>query len=354
MHPIKVSLGIFATIQQATSNTSSTASFSFIHHHRTFIKTTQMGSTPTKLIEEKHTGTINAFHSPFLSSKLEENDLDYTKRSTALIVLNSPIDNPPSQIFTRLWDTASFRICADGGANRLYHATISKGASGPEAGVDKSDKENVNRYLPDMIKGDLDSLDDHVREYYERLGVIVEKDGDQDRNDLDKALCAFRDHIQKQKDLGADIPVPQVYIYGAFGGRFDQEMASMQALFRWKDEFDYRVALYNDETFALLLKPNVVNEIYLPFTSKSIAKAQSQDRALTYPGEGPTCGLIPLGTACERVETEGLKWNLDGTVPLEFGGLVSTSNRAEEDVLVIKCSQPLVFTTEMIGDSHKL
>jgi len=40
-----------------------------------------------------------------------------------------------------------------------------------------------------LIIGDLDSLDPKIREYYENsMGVRVERDGDQDSNDLDKAL----------------------------------------------------------------------------------------------------------------------------------------------------------------------
>jgi Thiamine pyrophosphokinase len=46
------------------------------------------------------------------------------KTVVAMIILNSPIANPPSPIFQTLWNLSSFRICADGGANRLYDATV--------------------------------------------------------------------------------------------------------------------------------------------------------------------------------------------------------------------------------------
>ena len=64
-------------------------------------------------------------------------------------------------------------------------------------------------------------------------------------------------------------------------------------------------------------------------------------------GEGPTCGLIPIGSKCDKVVTSGFKWDLDGSIPLEFGGLVSTSNHLSEPVVTVEASNPLVFTAEV-------
>ena len=77
-------------------------------------------------------------------------------------------DEPP-------WDapthTASIRYCADGGANRVYdvfgdddacvcrHAASQSVLGGP-------DWHSKDRFIPDLIKGDLDSLRDDVRQYY--------------------------------------------------------------------------------------------------------------------------------------------------------------------------------------------
>ena len=41
--------------------------------------------------------------------------------------------------------------------------------------------------------------------------------------------------------------------------------------------------------------------------------------------EGPTCGLIPLGSRADMVTTQGLEWNLQAE-SLEMGVRVSTSN----------------------------
>lgn len=332
------------------SNTFPSAAFIAVTHHSTH--TTMHSTVDRKGVIEVDTTddiTINPFHSPFLSTSHDETRL---KTNTALIILNSPIKNPPSPIFTKLWEISSIRICADGGANRLYQSTHDiKGGKGNE------------QYVPDLIRGDLDSLDPDVRTYYENLGCEVERDGDQNYNDLDKALCAIRDrrenntdaleHLNGSDNISNDSPV-QVYVYGAFGGRFDQEMASIQALYRWRDE-NMKIALYTDETCAFLLKPDVENLIHLPFhgnmnvDANAITDDSSSDtKEGVRLGEGPTCGLIPIGCRCDEVVTKGFKWNLDGTTPLEFGGLVSTSNHAEEETLFVRCSQPLVFTAEII------
>ena len=248
----------------------------------------------------------------------------------------------------------------------MYHATV----------CPSTYKDYTSDYIPDLIIGDLDSLDPQIRDYYENtMGVRVEWDGDQDCNDLDKALGAIRDrnananaNANASSNNANGSSSMQIYVYGAFGGRFDQEMASIQALYKWKDEFNYRIALYTDETCGMLLKPHARNEIRLPFfASNSIATdigvgvgvgvggngstttaASAASAGGVTCGEGPTCGLIPIGCKCDGVETEGLKWNLDGSVPLEFGGLVSTSNRVEDDLVVVRCLQPLVFTAEII------
>jgi thiamine pyrophosphokinase len=258
--------------------------------------------------------------------RYHDSPLMNTTDRTALIILNSPIQNPPSPLFWKLWDMAEYRVCADGGANRLYDATIGT--------------MNGRSIAPNIIRGDLDSVRDDVREYYASKGSTIEPDPCQDTNDLDKSLAVVL------KDWVKPGEPHRVCIYGAFGGRFDQQMGCIQALYKWGDTFSNRLFLFDDHTFAILLPPVVRNEIRIPFYGDD--PANQQDKTLV--GEGPTCGLIPIGSRCEFVKTTGLKWNLDGS-SLEFGGTVSTSNRAMEDVVVVQSSHPIVFTAEVSSGS---
>ena len=113
-------------------------------------------------------------------------------------------------------------------------------------------------------------------------------------------------------------------------------MASVQALFNYLDTLS-QIWLFSDENAAILLKPGE-HSIFCPNFGDDIP-----ERVI---GEGPTCGLIPIGHPCEKVTTTGLKWNLDAN-PLEFGGLVSTSNRLMASKITVKCSHPLLFTVEV-------
>jgi len=326
----------------------------------------QSATAPSSSAVRRH-----RFVSPFLpraaAASASASASTATAGAAALVVLNTPLRRPPSAVFDRLWSASSFRVCADGGANRLYDATITTttaaaAAAATATATAAAEGNAENYYVPDLIKGDLDSLRRDAREHYESLGVEVERDPDQDTNDLDKALRAVRDRCiaasssssSEDRQRGFD-----VYVYGAFGGRFDQEMASVQALYRWSDAFDHRVFLYGDENCAFLLPPEIECEVRLPFFGDDDGdgdgddgggdddenKADNDGGVLV--GEGPTCGLIPVGGRCDSVRTAGLKWNLDGAAPLEFGGLVSTSNRVVEGGVTLKSSHPIVFTAEM-------
>uniref|UniRef100_A0A7S1ZSZ4 N-acetyltransferase domain-containing protein n=1 Tax=Ditylum brightwellii TaxID=49249 RepID=A0A7S1ZSZ4_9STRA len=278
----------------------------------------------------------NIIRSPFLS--LHSPKKKKQQEKIALVILNTPMSSPPSSIFTHLWNMASFHVCADGGANRLYDATITK------------DNED-NKYIPELIRGDLDSLRSNVESFYKSKGCKVERDSDQDTNDLDKALqVILKKYSSHENNKEEEM---SVYIYGAFGGRFDQEMASIQALYKWQTHFHNKIFLYNDETCAFILAQSIRNEIRLPFYgddhdnhNEQDVDDKGKDKGLVH-GEGPTCGLIPIGCKCDFVQTTGLKWNLHGDVPLEFGGLVSTSNHASEECITVICSEPLIFTAEI-------
>eukprot|EP00934_Nitzschia_sp_Nitz4_P004632 Nitzschia sp. Nitz4//scaffold185_size43419//6339//7160//NITZ4_007294-RA/size43419-processed-gene-0.68-mRNA-1//1//CDS//3329539688//4622//frame0 len=258
--------------------------------------------------------TTVQYTSPLL--RIPSNNTTSTAPSKiGLILLNTPITVSP--LFQHLWDTSTVRLCADGGANRLFNATA----------------PNHTSHLPQGISGDLDSLQDHVATYYQSQGVQLRKDPSQDSNDLTKCLEWI---VQDWPD------VRRVFVYGAFGGRFDQEMASFQSLYAWADQF-HDMWLYGEETCAVLLPAKQMVELELAcYTSNAVR-------------EGPTCGLIPLAAPCESATTTGFKWNLEDT-PMHFGGLVSTSNHIMEPErqgssatkVTVQASSPLIFTLELL------
>jgi len=358
------------------------------------------------------------YYSPFLPLPTDNNNDRQPSLASALIILNTPIsttttttdDNNNNQllllpeVFQRLWESTSFHVCADGGANRLYDATI-KRTHRHHDNDDIVTTTTDSKFLPDLITGDLDSLRPNVKSYYEQRGVPIVTVQDQNYHDLDKSLMAVEQWImtgveinnknkkqERQHDNYSNketdttttttttttTPTTNCFIYGGFGGRFDQEMACINTLYSWgkKESFqNTQMSIYNEETGVILLssegkKPPmmIVNEIWIRFPDVVLLEEEGNDNndnnnkdseqneeeeevaaaAAAEVGEGPTCGLIPIGGRCETVYTSGLKWNLNGDIPLEFGGLVSSSNRIVDKVVTVMTSSPLLFSFEIV------
>ncbi|GMH76820.1 hypothetical protein TrRE_jg11716 [Triparma retinervis] len=125
---------------------------------------------------------------------------------------------PP--MLAHLFGLCSYVICADGGANRLYDLCGLAHSSGEEL-------KTAGRHLPDAVKGDMDSIRPDVRRYYESRGVSIIEDGSVDLNDLEKCLWQVKDMQEGRTGM-----FDAVCIYGGWGGRFDQSMSSLSALFK--------------------------------------------------------------------------------------------------------------------------
>lgn len=256
----------------------------------------------------------------------------------------------------RMWEGAAIRVCADGAANRLHDS------------FDGELPGERERFIPDVIVGDLDSLRPDVSAFYSALGTDVKLVEDQDHNDFEKCLVEVeaRLSIAAAVTAGAALTAPAVVTattasttsvvastttsaataeaaagssdphpvcpatvvsLGAFGGRFDHEMAGISVLHAYTSRFS-RLVLMGSENVAFLLQPGLSHVI------------EPDPRF-----EGPTVGLIPVGGACRSVSTDGLKWNLDGG-SLEFGVLVSSSNCVVADEVSVTTDAPLVWTAE--------
>ncbi|KIM39768.1 hypothetical protein M413DRAFT_446683 [Hebeloma cylindrosporum] len=225
----------------------------------------------------------------------------------ALIILNQPFSFP---LLHRLWHSTQWHCCADGGANRLFDSF--------------SDNQDRLKFLPGLIKGDLDSIRPDVRQFYEDQGVPVVPDEDQDSTDLMKCVSAL-----EEKERAEDLAQLHIVLLGGLSGRLDQTIPTLAYLHKLR-KTRQRVFAVTDENVAWVLD------------------AGEHEIEVDHGVLGQTCGLLPVGIDSTILSTSGLKWNLTDC-PSSFDGLVSTSNHLVpgERVVWIKTSQPIWWTAEL-------
>ena len=248
------------------------------------------------------------------SEKLFEwysSDLYEGKGDFILIVLNTKVLNEARLI--RLWNKAKFRVTVDGGTNR-WHQIISR---------NRGEILNPN---PDLITGDLDSIDPQVLKYYQEKDCKIVKTPDQNYTDFTKAV---------QEVCKLDIPADSILAFAEHNGRLDQIFGIFETLFHVRN-VGKPVYVASSTSLEWLLHPGE-HSIYLP-QNIQVEKLH--------------CGLIPLGEPCPGIKTSGFKWNLEGDQILAFGHLVSTSNRFAKgcEKATISTYKPLLFTMELVQE----
>lgn len=133
-----------------------------------------------------------------------------------------------------------------------------------------------------------------------------------------------------------------IVLMGAYGGRFDQEMAAVSSLFRWLNVFD-RLVLLGSHACSFLLQPGYTHRIRPVHTLHL-----HHQPGTAYATEGPTCGLIPIGGTVRSLTTTGLQWNLHQS-SLQLGVLISSSNHilpGASEVTVVT-SDTVLWTVQM-------
>ncbi|KMZ60861.1 Thiamine diphosphokinase [Zostera marina] len=272
--------------------------------HQSIMETmrhTSLFLLPPNLEQEHETISATSSPIPHPVSASAPSSLNY-----ALVLLNQRIP----QFTPQLWDHARLRLCADGGANRLYDDM-------PLLFPQEDPWDVRCRYKPDVIEGDMDSIRKEVEDFYLNMGTTIKNESDdQDTTDLQKCLSYICDSSSNHDKLC-------ILVAGAVGGRFDHEMGNINVLYRYSD---LRMILLSDDCLIHLLPKNKRHEIHI---LSSV--------------EGPHCGLIPIGSSSTTTTTTGLRWNLNDT-KMEFGGLISTSNLVHDDIITVCSDSDLLWT----------
>ncbi|PFH57179.1 hypothetical protein XA68_15408 [Ophiocordyceps unilateralis] len=226
----------------------------------------------------------------------------------ALLVLNQPLKN--GNDLRRLWNNSSFRVAADGGANRLHDLSSFRGKF-----------SNLQ-----AIVGDLDSLEPSVKEFYcsQPTPTQVIHDPDQESTDFGKAITWIR---QKHPE-GLDIVA-----LGGLGGRVDQGVSQLHQLYLFHPGSDYsmgRIYLLSGCSLTFLLKAGT-HRIQVKEDGESVVF-------------GKHVGIIPLQEP-SLISTKGLRWDVCEW-ETKMGGKLSTSNHVlpEAKFIQVQTSKDVLFT----------
>lgn len=231
---------------------------------------------------------------------------------TGLIILNSPISD--YNYFLRIYEHASFRLCADGGANRLHDLAL-------RAHPDLTWQEALRKILPDAVHGDLDSLEDSIGKRYEGLGVAVTKDPDQYSTDFGKAVKVVAEKLPNIRDI---------LVFGSVGGRVDQGIGLLGELYREQISRhpEVRFWLFSESSVTTLLRPGTTL-IHTPLEGGLIER---------------NIGILPL-YGPGKITTKGLEWDVEDWLT-QIGGQVSTSNHIMAPQISITTDIEMLFTVE--------
>ncbi|CAN9181190.1 unnamed protein product [Alternaria alternata] len=178
------------------------------------------------------------------------------------------------------------------------------------------------QYLPDMIHGDLDSLRDDVREYYEARGVPVLRDRDQYSTDFGKCMQKISLRITSSA-------VRDVIVLGTLGGRVDQGLGLLNEMYREQTQHtDLRLWLFSESSLSFVLR-----------SGETLLRGIQESGTFT-----ENVGFLPIyGPAV--ISTEGLEWDVKEW-DTQMGGQVSTSNHVKANDVRVETDAPILFTIE--------
>jgi len=209
-----------------------------------------------------------------------------------------------------LWKNASYRVVVDGGVTKVF---------------DAFEEEEMEKYLPDVMLGQLEKQPQAVYKFFQSKGVEPIESTDESTTDVEKALLL----VKKRRDEGVAIlkETKHVLLYTPLLNRFDKILNCFHLQAKFKQNFDHFISISEGMMAEVLL----AGDHHFHLAPKCEAK-------------GTHCGLFPLGAPVNSVHTHGLKYNLKDQ-RLAFGDFVSAANTITTKRVRIHTSDPLLFTT---------
>ncbi len=184
---------------------------------------------------------------------------------------------PSNDILTDIIHNSNFILCADGGAKKAHELSIK----------------------PNVILGDLDSINEDTLSYFRDLRIPIVKKSSQNINDLEKAIIYLIENGHEK-----------IVLTGISGGRDDHSFTVFQLLKKYNTEVNIIVYSENSKIFLLNNGQHKITSI-----------------------KNQTISLFPFPIA-EDIYTEGLKYPLNHE-PLKEGSN-GLSNVALENSIKIK------------------
>lgn len=222
-----------------------------------------------------------------------------------------------------IWNEAKLKISVDGSTNCL------------------ADKRII--HTADIVCGDFDSIDAKLLEALKcptKSTTKMLKPRDYNGDELPLPQVIETPH-QKETDFTKAIGVaikkkPDIHfffgLYYSDGSRIDHLFALINTLHLVKRN----IILVN-------IKSNTISWL-LTSGMHFIQKQKGRDLCSVIPFTGPT-----------EVKTQGLEYNLKSTVPIAFGGLISTSNICAEDSesIAIETNRDLLWSVDVSNAKHR-
>lgn len=190
--------------------------------------------------------------------------------------------------------TADYIICADGGAEYAFY----------------------NGIVPDLLIGDMDSIDSNILDFYIKKGVKIERYA-VEKDYTDTEIC-----VERAIQYGAT----EICIAAGVGGRIDHSLGNIFLLFSIMDKG---------------IKGYIASEQECVYISRSYLELSGNP--------GDIISLIPLRGSVRGVYTEGLKYTLfNGELP--FGRALGVSNEmlSNRCAIRVESGEVLVIKTKNI------